>query len=511
MMKLPKILAIYLPQFHQTPDNDLWWGKGFTDWETVKTAEPCFEEHTQPRIPYSEDYYDLSDIDSIRHQAKMAKEYGIDGFCLYHYYFENGKRELETPEKLLLQNKDVDISYCLNWASESWIRSWSRIQGNVWAEKYDKSGKGDKDGVLVRQDYGDESNWEKHFFELLPHFKDNRYIRVDNKPVFIFYSPEDIPCLEGMASCWRGLAMRNGLDGLYLIGARMKGENTVLDAAVIYEPRRSINRLNHEEKISVKNGVRCYDYREFWEELLSASPVYGMKTFFSGTVDYDDTPRRGNKGECFENVTPDIFKDGVSNLIAKSVAYNNELLFINAWNEWGEGMHLEPDEHRGFGMLNAIKTAKESIEEERITAYRKSMTSMHSDAVKPVSYEARKFKELFEIVDRWLFALQDKKAFIKDFLVREGYESFAIYGMSSIGKHLVLQANEEGMKPVYGVDRYVGRFGDDLKIFRPEEELPDVDCIIVTAFDFMEIREGLQKRTDASILYIGDIINRIYQ
>ena len=511
MKTLPKILAIYLPQFHQTSDNDLWWGKGFTDWETVKTARPYYEGHLQPRIPYSEDYYDLSDVEAIRRQVKTAKEYGVDGFCLYHYYFENGKRELDTPEKLILNNEDIDISYCLNWASESWIRSWSRIQGNVWAEKYDKAGEGDKDGVLVRQDYGDENLWKEHFLELQPHFADKRYIRIDGKPVFIFYSPDDIPCLETMVSCWRGLAVQNGFNGLYLIGARMRSENHILDASMIYEPRYSINRLNNNGDINVRNGVRCYDYRKYWHEVLSAGPICNMKTFFSVAVDYDDTPRRGEKGECFENVTPKIFGDGITNLIAKSIAYNNEFLFINAWNEWGEGMHLESDEHREFEMLNAIKNAKETIDESRIETYKKTIVHKSDEAIRTASYEARKFKELFEIVDRWLFSYQDKKPFIKDFLVSKGYKSFAIYGMSSLGKHLTLQAKEEGISPAFGVDRYVGMFGEDFKIYRPEEELPTVDCIIVTAFDYTEIKENLKKKTKAEVVYIGDVVNQIYR
>ena len=511
MMDLPKILAIYLPQFHQTKDNDLWWGEGFTDWETVKTAESCFDGHVQPRVPYSGMYYDLSNVEVIKHQAKLAKEYGIDGFCLYHYYFEKGRRELDIPEKLILKNKDINISYCLNWASESWIRSWSRIQGNVWAERYDQSGKGDNDGVLIRQNYGSESLWKEHFFELLPHFKDERYIRKDGKPVFIFYSPDDIPCLESMVCCWRKLAIENGLDGLYLIGARMKAENRNLDAALVYEPRNSINRLNNKDKADVRNGVRCYDYRDFCAEVLLSKPIGNMKTYYSCTVDYDDSPRRGNKGECFVNVTHDTFRDEVSKIIAKSVANENEMLFINAWNEWGEGMHLEPDEFRGFEMLNAIKEARYAVNTSLIEQYKDKKVMRDSGDVETVTYEARKFKELFEILDHWLFAYQDSKTFIKEYLSKAGYSSFAIYGMSSLGKHLALQAKKEGVIPAYGIDRYVGMFGDEIKIFRPEEKLPNVDCIIVTAFDFLEIKESLKKKTDAEIVYIGDLINKIYQ
>ena len=510
-MKQPKVLAVYLPQFHQTPDNDCWWGEGFTDWETVKTAKPCFDDHVQPRIPLQGNYYDLSDCEVIRQQARIAKEYGIDGFCLYHYYFENGKRELDLPEKLILKNKDINISYCLNWASESWIRSWSRIQGNVWAERYDNSGAGDTDGVLVLQDYGDETLWRKHFYELLPHFRDARYICIDEKPLFVFYSPDDIPCLEAMISCWRNLATENGLKGLFFVGARMRGENQILDASLIYEPRNSINMINSKGKVEVRNGVRCYDYGLFWEEVLASAATYNMKTYFSGTVDYDDTPRRGEKGECFVNVTSDVFRNGVLNLIAKSIAYGNDFVFINAWNEWGEGMHLEADENRGFKMLQAVKEAKNMVDFATVEKYKSQKASIDKKAIERITYEARKFKELFEIIDRWLFSVQDTKGSLKEYFDNAGYESFAIYGMSSLGKHLVIQARKEGLSPLYAIDRYVGKFGDDLRIIRPEERLPRVDCIIVTAYDYIQIKNNLRDKTDAEVVYIGDVINQMYK
>lgn len=505
MNKLPGVIAIYLPQFHRTIDNDRWWGDGFTDWETVRTAKPCFDNHIQPRIPLGNEYYDLLKKETMQRQVELANKSGIDGFCFYHYYFANGKMELETPAENFLKWKEIEFPFCFNWASEPWIRSWSRIPGNVWAEKYDSVGENHHSGVLIAQDYGDEKDWERHFYYLLPFFKDERYMKMDRKPLFVFYSPDDIRCLRPMTVLWRQLAEKEGLEGLYLIGARMNGYNDCLDAALVYEPRHAINALNCSEKVYVKNGVRCYEYKDIWEACLSADGIRGMKTYFSGVVDYDDTPRRGYSGECFLNVTPKGFEDGLVRLLFKSMMNNNEYVFINAWNEWGEGMYLEPDKENESEMLNAIKNAKERIISDNCAEFTMETNSFKGGAV-DMGGDGRKFKELFEIVDRWLFLEQDDKVNLRKFLSNKGYASFAIYGMSSIGKHLLLQARKEGIEPEFGIDRYVGQFGDDFKIYRPEERFPNVDCIIVTAYDYEFIKKKIEKRVTCDIAYIGDVI-----
>lgn len=509
MMALPKILAVYLPQFHRTCDNDKWWGEGFTDWETVKTAEAYFEGHLQPRVPVDEEYYDLLTKAVVKRQAALAKEYGIDGFCFYHYYFKDGTLELEKPAEQLLRWKDIDMPFCFNWASEPWIRSWSRIPGNVWSEKYDSVDKEKSSGVLIAQDYGSEKEWEKHFYYLLPFFKDERYIKIDGKPVFLFYSPEDIRCLKDMVHTWRNLAKQEGMEGLYLIGARMGGCNDCLDAALVYEPRHAMNQLNDNKHVNIKNGVRCYDYDNIWDACLNADSVYGMKTFYSGVADYDDTPRRGTSGECFTNVRPEVFRDGLIKLIQKSIASGNEFVFINAWNEWGEGMYLEPDCARGYKMLEAVRAARVQITSSDIKEYAKVTDEKTLEYNSESDRNARKFKELFEIADRWLFLEQEGKFAIKDYLYQNGYRNFAIYGMASLGKHLLIQARKEGIEPAFGIDRYVGQFGEEFKIYRPEEAFPDIDCIIVTAYDYEEIRDMLKQKARGRILYLGDVINSI--
>lgn len=508
-MKIPKILAIYLPQFHETEDNNLWWGRGFTDWETVRTAEKYFPEHNEPRIPLNRCYYDLSQKEVMERQAKLAADHGVSGFCFYHYYFKNGKKELELPAENLLKWKDVRMPFCFNWASESWIRSWSRISGNVWAEKYEKGTDDTANGVLAEQDYGTYEDWRKHFEYLLPFFQDDRYIKKDGKPVFVFYSPNDIRPLREMTKCWRRLASEAGLDGLYLIGARLSAPNPYLDAAIIYEPRNSMNKLNASGAARIRDGVRCYEYNDIWNSINASNSVYGYKTYFCGVSGYDDTPRRGMSGECLINATPDIFRRQLEALMQKSIDCGNDFLFINAWNEWGEGMYLEPDEIDGYGYLNAIKDVvnasyrkkKMEVDDEGQEAIKTEMNALN--------YNAQKFKNLFELIDKWLFLEQENRVDFAKYFKVNGINSVAIYGMAALGKHVLVQLRKEGAAVLFGIDRYVGQFGDDFKIYRPEENFPDVDAVIITAYDTNSIYEQMKDKYKGKLIALEDIIDEM--
>ncbi|MCI8972556.1 MAG: hypothetical protein HFH79_03060 [Lachnospiraceae bacterium] len=504
---IPKLIAVYLPQFYETEDNNLWWGKGFTDWDSVRTAEKYFEGHNEPRVPLGGKYYDLNTRQAMQRQAELAKKYGIDGFCFYHYYFKDGKKELEIPAENLLQWKDIDMPFCFNWASEPWIRSWSRICGNVWAEKYEKSGTEVRDGVLMEQDYGGYKQWEAHFEYLLPFFQDERYIKLDGKPVFVFYSPNDIQPIREMTVCWRQMAVEAGLPGLHLIGARINAPNDSLDAAMIYEPRNSLNHLNDNGRAEIRNGVRCFRYEEAWQEVLSSEPISGYRTYFCGISGYDDTPRRGKSGECMLDQSPEIFQENFKKLIEKSAAYGNAYLFINAWNEWGEGMYLEPDELYGYAYLKAVKNA---ISHAVISSKRINATE-YAEACKReiarLDYDARKFKRLFQIMDKWLFLEEENRVHFAMFLEMKQVRTVAIYGMSALGKHLLAELRREKVRVCFGIDRYVGQFGDDCKIYRPEETFPDVDAIIITAYDTTAIANILQVKYHGKIFSLEEIID----
>lgn len=510
--RIPRILVIYLPQFHETKDNNLWWGRGFTDWQTVKTAEAYFPGHMQPKIPLDKYYYDLGEKEAMERQAKLAMDYGIGGFCFYHYYFKNGKKELELPAENLLKWKDIKMPFCFNWASEAWIRSWSRFTGNVWAEKYERKTEDATDaanGILAEQDYGDEEDWVKHFKYLLPFFRDDRYVKKDGRPVFIFYSPNDIKPLGEMTDCWRRLAKEAGLNGLYLIGSKLNAPNPYLDAAIIYEPRNSINKLNSEGKVQIKNGVRCFTYADVWNGINEAVPVYGYKTYFCGVSGYDDTPRRGTSGECLIEASSEIFERQLEALMQKSIDEDNEFLFINAWNEWGEGMYLEPDMMEGYKYLDAVKDAvNASYSWEKADAGEKVQEAVKAE-ISALNGNVQKFKTLFELIDKWLFLEQENKVNFRKYFRDRDIHTVAVYGMASLGKHVLFQLRKEGMAPLFGIDRYVGQFGDDFKIYRPEEECPDVDTIIVTAYDAGGICRQLKDRYKGTVIALENIIDEM--
>ena len=192
-----KVLALHLPQYHRIPENDRWWGEGFTDWVNVRKAKPLFQGHEQPVVPLNNNYYDLSDTAAIRWQAQLAKQYGVYGFCYYHYWF-SGRKLLEKPCELLLDHKDIDIKYCFCWANESWARTWD----------------GKEHDVLMKQVYGGREDWTAHFDYLLPFFQDERYIRIDNKPVIFIYSCHRIADFDDVVAWWDELARENGFDGV---------------------------------------------------------------------------------------------------------------------------------------------------------------------------------------------------------------------------------------------------------------------------------------------------------
>ena len=511
--QMPRVLAIYLPQFHETEDNNQWWGKGFTDWESVKRAEPCFEGHMAPWKPLNNNYYDLSEISTLKWQADLALRYGINGFSFYHYYFKDGKKELEKPAEILLNHPEIEIPFCFNWASESWIRSWSKISGNVWSEKFENAEFKADSGILVEQDYGEEKEWIEHFNYLLPFFKDKRYIKMNDKPIFIFYRPSDIKCLDKMVKVWKKLAVDAGLGGIYFIGVNVNAALINLDASLIYEPRNAINRMNEQVLARNIEGVRCFEYSDAWEAVLKSQPYKGSKTFFTGISGYDDTPRRGKSGECLINNSPEIFQANLESLLIKSIQYGNELVFINAWNEWGEGIYLEPDEEHAYEYLNAIYNAKKNIKTDKIVYQdAENIDDVSDEEKKALLYDVEKYKTFLEIFDKWLYLKRDNKFNIAEYLKSKGIESVAIYGLGIIGKQLYNELLCENLKVAYGIDRYVGQYGDGLAIKRPEDDKWEaVDAIIITAYEEDMVYDFVKSKTEANVLRLSEIIENLWR
>lgn len=367
----PKILAYHLPAYHRIPENDKWHGEGFTEWVTTRKGVAFSKHQYQPRVPLNNKYYDLSKAEDIRWQCELAKKYGVDGFCFYHYWF-NGKKIFEKPTELLLKNEDIEIEYCFAWANEEWR--------NTWTDKLSEP------ELLLSQNYDDLEDWKLHFNYLLDFFKDRRYIKIDNKPVFLIYHIEQIP--EGIKRFyeWNELAKQNGFNGIYLVQMVSSDSNRdinadIINARVDFEPVRSL--ASHEkyairpwrirrtiyDKFVKKNYFHNYifdevNYRKFCESILNKEYISKENYYYSAVVDWDSTPRKGKRGWFMKNSTPQLFQAFIQNVYQKSIAENKSMIFVFAWNEWGEGAYLEPDTKNKYGYLEAIYSVVKEKENE---------------------------------------------------------------------------------------------------------------------------------------------------
>lgn len=358
-----KVICMYLPQFHTFPENDEWWGKGYTEWTAVKKAKPLYRGHIQPKVPENGDYYDLDKdgAQTLKRQAALAEKYGIYGFSMYQYYF-NGHTLMEKPLETLLAHPEINLNYCLCWANETWTRTWYGLSSHV----------------LIEQTYGDENDWERHFYYMLRFFRDPRYIRIDNKPVYQIYKTFDMPCFKEWAEYFNRRAKEEGFDGVYIIsGKTAAGEETrpgcmeLIDGYYYFEPGYSLknglskwNRLCYNASVAVKsliNKTRKEDKR-ILERVINADLIYKAITSreykdneFPGLIpDWDNTPRRSYKGLVYKGTSPEKFSEALSVLKKKTDKRAVDLVYVNAWNEWGEGAFIEPDEYRGYEYLEAI-------------------------------------------------------------------------------------------------------------------------------------------------------------
>lgn len=369
-MKQTKVIAMYLPQFHCIPENDEFWGKGFTDWVTVKKAKPLYEGHDQPRIPLENKYYDLSKDEDVVWQTKIARQYGVDGFAVYHYWFNNEKNLLTKPAEIIRDNKEADIEYFLAWDNGNWKRSWSNVKGNAWApiaEDTPSQQKGPQ--ILIPYILGKEPDWENHYNYLRSHFLCDKYIKVNNKPVFLIltYSKE----IAEMARYWDQLAKKDGFDGVHIVYRNLKHLNIPESEYVYnYEPHTAgwaqvnfVQRVcNWAKKVArVKKTTKFYDFDAIWTKLIRNAKNSNRETMYFGAfAAYDDSPRRGTKGAIIvKGNAPAKFSKYLKQIFEISKAKNKDFLFLTAWNEWGEGAYLEPDINTKYEYLDAIKKTKE--------------------------------------------------------------------------------------------------------------------------------------------------------
>lgn len=342
-----KLIAYLLPQFHAIPENDLHWGKGFTEWTNTKKAKPLYKGHHQPNEPWADDYYCLLEDRARRRQETLAAAYGLHGFCYYHYWFK-GKKLMEKPLELKLRDPLSTLPFCLSWANESWTRKWD----------------GGSHEIIQKQTYGTEKDWKEHFEYVLPFFQDSRYVRVGGKPLFVIYRPGDIGCWNEMRSLWEKLAVKNGLDGIYWVrtlGGFQAGSQKGFDASVEFEPHYTFATGSPPwRKLKTADGPHLVvDYDPLWMEILHRSIHREGEAILPGAfVGWDNTPRIGSRGQSCLGATPEKFGWYLSRQIRRAKElYRSEFLFINAWNEWAEGTYLEPDRRYGFRYLEELNKA----------------------------------------------------------------------------------------------------------------------------------------------------------
>lgn len=400
---------------------------------------------------------------------------------------------MEKPVEQLLGWTDINMPFCFSWANAAWARSWSKIKdADAWMPKLDKKIEATNSGVLMEQDYGDEEQWRKHFNYLLPFFADKRYIKKEKKPVFMLYEPGIIPCLKAMVDKWNQWAKEAGLEGMYFIGAHCNPyDKDILDAVLCHEPAHLLSEVPALKKL--KNEPFRVNYDEAWNYLLNYRGD-DKKTYYGGFVTYDDTPRRGKEGIVFCDATPDKFKNYFSELLAKNYVEENEFVFLNAWNEWGEGMYLEPDERNKYEYLEAVLHSRKHYRD-----YIEKYKNKQSEQFAWGKYNYLRQKKLrvdnyLKILDRWL-TLEENGIKLTEYFEKEGIKSIAIYGMGILGKHLLKELNQSSIEVKYCIDRNVDNIFIECSLVSPDEEMQEVDAVVITVTnEFREISDLLKKK-----------------
>lgn len=344
-----RAVAFYLPQFHPIPENDEWWGAGFTEWTNTAKARRLFPGHRQPDLPADLGFYDLRLADARAAQSELAQEYGVEAFAYWHYWFGDGRRILERPFAEVLTSGSPSISFCLAWANQTWSGIWH----------------GDPHRVLMRQHYPGIEDYIAHFETVLPAFRDERYLKVDGRPVFYVFRPEDLPDPAQFVDTWQSLARRAGLDGLYLVaevsdllgrGARYERvDQDGFDAGVYMRlPARTSRGAWQAMRALRKLGLpEIFPYEQDWR----AHNRTGSQLLPCVYPNWDNTPRSGRRGVVVRGSHPDKFGGAVRQAVDSLMDRPAEqrLLWVKSWNEWAEGNHLEPDLTFGRGWLEALR------------------------------------------------------------------------------------------------------------------------------------------------------------
>lgn len=346
----PRTIAFYLPQFHPTPENDEWWGPGFTEWTNTARAKPLFRGHAQPRVPGDLGFYDLRLAETRAAQAELASRYSVDAFCYWHYWFGGGRRILERPFEEVLASGEPQQGFCLGWANQTWTGIWH----------------GADDRILMEQTYPGEDDERAHFEHLLPAFSDARYFTVDGRPLFYVFRPEQLPDPLGFTRRWRAMARAAGLPGLYLVaeisdlvgdGPRYRAaEEHGFDAGVYVRIPAAVNART---RLVMRARRKLLHHPERYPH---ASDLPGAPSSLRGLLhpcvypNWDNTPRSGRRGLVLEGSDPVVFGRHVRQASAWAARHSGDqrLVFVKSWNEWAEGNYLEPDLQHGHAYLDAL-------------------------------------------------------------------------------------------------------------------------------------------------------------
>ncbi len=349
-----RVIAFYLPQFHPIPENDKWWGKGFTEWTNVGNAKKLFPGHYQPRVPQDLGYYDLRLSEVRQQQAELAREAGVDGFCYWHYWLGNGQQLLERPLQEVIACGEPDFPFCLGWANHSWEkRMW-----NAKISILDKT-------LLIEQTYPGLDDIDNHFYTMLSAFKDQRYMKIDGRLIFLIYNPLDIPDFNQFKDRWQELAQKNGLPGFYFIGQARS------DIQVVHPEFKKYDAINYDCISHFFNHSRWRTLIAFLTKLPITKPYkrilkdYHVECIQNENIiptvypGWDVTPRRGVVGTLFTRHTPELFYKHVKHILSHTFFKEDgkKVIFLKSWNEWAEGNYMEPDMRFGKGFINALNQA----------------------------------------------------------------------------------------------------------------------------------------------------------
>ena len=349
---MTKVIAFYLPQYHEIRENNEWWGEGFTEWTNVKNAKALYKDHYQPKVPFKNNYYCLLDKETQKWQAELAEKYGIYGFCYYHYWF-NGKMLLERPMENMLNDTDINIKFCISWANEPWTKTWT--------------GK-DKE-VIMPQSYGGIEEWDNHLQYLLPFFRDSRYILKDNKPVFLLYRAENIVNCSEMIEYWDMKLKEQGFSGIYVIetltGWQKEEKINNSSAIAAMEPMHCfardlslVERVKHalikRLKLQHLHIYNFYSYDKVWKKIINKVIKTKKDVYYGAFTNWDNTARKGENAIVIKGFTIEKFEKYFALIYKRSLVENKDFLFFNAWNEWSEGTYLEPDDKYQFDYLEVI-------------------------------------------------------------------------------------------------------------------------------------------------------------